>query len=463
MFTALSLAASLVLAAAPHPPAVTSLPDGPRTVAVVAVYGSEKVSLGFNKYMSFAPWLDFTQDQIVTALSLKGFKVLPLAATAAEVTKAWDEAYYAALEPAQQQDLTSTGQPYLDLFSGKRRANRMIHSSLTTLVKDYTRLDIKGTDLSRDFENVHYMGEDPSKGTNQSSAVLGTAVQLDSAFTNTLAFRRALGKLVAAAGADAYVLVRSLPGTISYDDPNVDYWVVDPVSKTKKYQSGVRVVSRMDVVMVSTSGEQIYKKRLTGVSEDAIPRMQIIKMRYDSATVVERLEDAIQTSVGQLFASLDAVGPAVESSEVAFAYAPATEEQLAVLGSTNAGFRGSVNAKPVTAAEIAGRWELQEVNGQPLPFNMENGTVIAGAVHDLAADGTFKSVYTYMQEKGGDKEGKMDGKFEVSSNVVELKPKGFIVKLLVAIVGNPPLEFEADGATAKSIYNGATYTWKRAQ
>ncbi|MGQ0815161.1 MAG: hypothetical protein ACT4O1_11935 [Gemmatimonadota bacterium] len=423
----------------------------PKTVALVSVYGPAKMPKSLRGEALSHQWaLDYVEKRVATILAANGMRVLPVAKTAAEIAKKWDEAYFNALEPAQKQSVAASGQPYQELFTAFRRRGKMAHSALTTLPKDYLRVPYYSTYV--DFEDdVEELFAKNTKGV--------TSGEEGAVFTNTLAFRRALGGLVKEAGADAYVLVRVLPDDKDFGNANVTYR--DEQGKKKKY-GGVHMVEGIAVVIVSSSGEQLYKKWGLGISDHAIPTMQVIKMKYDSAKVFELLSDALDRGLASAFASVEAAGPAVALGDDVLA--PPSGEDAAVLAVSMPGVKASAEAKPRTMDEVVGTWELAEVNGQPLPWNLES-SVVTAANYQLTADGNYSVLWSHLVQEGGGKTKQKDstlkGSFSLNGSVAEFKPKGLMAKIVVAAMGNPPMEFSEDGSTAKTIYTGLTYIWKK--
>lgn len=455
--TALYALLATPAAAAPTGP-VAPRTAPPKTVAIVAVYGHESLQTGFTKKISHVWALDYAEAATAAILSARGYTVVPLAASAVKITQAWDDAYYNALEPAQQQLLQASGQPYKDYFAVKRRGGKMAHSTRTTLVKDYVRLQFGASNLNVDFENV---GPLPASAAEIQAARGKNNPQLDSVFTNTRAFRTALGTIAKSVGADAYVIVRVLPAHVSFDNADYDYFITDGKGK-KRGISGLRMLERVDVVMNAANGEQLFKGSATGISDKALPFGQVLKMSYDSADVVERQENALQQGLIDAFAKVPTAGPAVKFDTSVLA--DPTPEDAAILAGTMAKVKGSTTAKAKTVEDVTGTWELVSVNGNPLPYNDAHGTVFTAAVHNIKADGTFTSKWTYaVQDKNGikEKDSNLKGDFTIEGNTVKMNAKGMLVKLILALVGNPPMEFEDDGVTAKTLFENATYTWKK--
>lgn len=423
------LAALLILGL---PATLSAQEDRPKTVALVSVYGPGDISVSVtNKKISHLPVLQGVEEMITQILNARGFRVLPLAPTAARIASGWNDAYYQALEPAQKQEVDASGQPYKDLFSFRLRRDAMAYGPRTVPVKDYLH-------SGGDFEQATLAGVLGRDGTPR-----------DSVFRNSLAFRRALGKLVADAGADAYVLVRALGGSMAGKD-----LPVASVSRSTIHAANTYWTERIDLVIVGANGEQLHKGRATAVPERGIPMMQLLRMNYDPDEAIARLKEASQVALAKIFTDIDKAGP-----EVAFDPSVlAMPDGGSLVAATDGG-----PSTAVTEGDVVGTWELVEVNGQPLPFNTPQGSVLIGGAYEIAAGGSFKSVWNHMMTDRGEakaKDSKLDGTYTINGNVLTTNVKGFMARMVMSLVGNPPFEITAPGI-AKTAYQGTTYTWKK--
>jgi hypothetical protein len=252
--------------------------QSPKKVALVSVYGHEKIASPFSG-KSNQEHIDFVEGAAVAVLAAKGFEVLPLARTAAAIQKGWDEAYYNALDEQQRKELQARGQEYKDYFSALKRNNQMIHSAHTGLPKDYLRLQVGNSALTEDFENVPPLKSNIGDNSNFDNMV---KEKQDRVFNNSPAFRKALAELARQQGADAYVLVRAMNTGFSYDDQKKAVLLVDSDGEIKGAMTGIHMASQIDMVMVSTAtGEELFKRKAWGVSEDRFSTMDQIRMRYD--------------------------------------------------------------------------------------------------------------------------------------------------------------------------------------
>ena len=430
--------------------------QAPKKVALVSVYGQEKLPGN----QSNQPNVDYAEAAAVAVLASKGFEVLPLAKTAAAIQKGWDEAYYNALDEQARKDLQARGQDYKDYFSALKRNNQMIHSAHTGLPKDYLRLQVGNSALTEDFENVPPLKSNIADNTGSDDRAQEKQARV---FNNSPAFRRALGALAKQQGADAYVLVRALTTRFNYDDSKNSVLLVDSDGEIKGAMTGVHMASQIDMVMVGTSGEELFKRKAWGVSDDKFSMMDVMRMRYDEKKSAAFLEDAITRAMARIVSKTAAAGPKVAIDDAVFA-APSEDEALVLAATSGKYSAAKASSKQLSKEEVAGTWVLQTINGEPLPYNTSNGAVMVSQRHTLKPDGSFESQFvTMQQDKNGpvEKKSDMKGTYELNGSTIELKPKGLMVKLVLAVVGNPPLEVNDDGQTAKSIYNSLTYNWKK--